>query len=94
MAARSQEYVTEKSGSCALVMLVVDDWRYVANVGDSRAIMSGESGERLFLLSKDHKPGSEDESNVSVKLAALSIKARPGSINPLQKVSARSQISG
>jgi protein phosphatase 2C family protein 2/3 len=62
VAARSQEHVTEKSGSCALVMLVVDDWCYVANVGDSRAIMSGERGKRLFLLSKDHKPGSEDES--------------------------------
>lgn len=61
VAARSQEHVTEKSGSCALVMLVVDDWCYVANVGDSRAIMSGERGKRLFLLSKDHKPGSEDE---------------------------------
>lgn len=62
VAARSLDAVSEKSGSCALVMLVVDDWCYVANVGDSRAIMSGERGKRLFLLSKDHKPGSEDES--------------------------------
>ena len=62
VATRSQDSVTERSGSCALVMLVVNDSCYVANVGDSRAIMSGEGGKRLFLLSKDHKPGSEDES--------------------------------
>lgn len=62
VATRSQDSVSERSGSCALVMLVVNDSCYVANVGDSRAIMSGEGGKRLFLLSKDHKPGSEDES--------------------------------
>jgi len=62
VAARSPDSVSERSGSCALVMLIVDDFCYVANVGDSRAIMSGERGKRLFLLSKDHKPGSEDES--------------------------------
>lgn len=34
---------------------------YVANVGDSRAVMSGESGQRIFPLSKDHKPMDEQE---------------------------------
>lgn len=62
VAAKSSDSVCERSGSCALVVLVVDNSCYVANVGDSRAIMSGDCGKRLFLLSKDHKPGSEDES--------------------------------
>lgn len=29
---------------------------YVANVGDSRAIMSADDGKKLFLLSRDHRP--------------------------------------
>jgi protein phosphatase 2C family protein 2/3 len=34
----------EKSGSCAVLALFVADTCYIANVGDSRAIMSGNSG--------------------------------------------------
>jgi serine/threonine protein phosphatase PrpC len=34
---------------------------YVANVGDSRGIMSGSHGKKLFPLSVDHKPSDEKE---------------------------------
>jgi serine/threonine protein phosphatase PrpC len=34
---------------------------YVGNVGDSRAIMSVDGGEKILLLSKDHKPECQDE---------------------------------
>ena len=34
----------ERSGSCAAVVLIVGDMCYVANVGDSRVIMSGGKG--------------------------------------------------
>lgn len=34
---------------------------YVANVGDSRALMSVDGGEKILLLSKDHKPEEESE---------------------------------
>ena len=34
---------------------------YCANTGDSRAIMSADGGEKLFLLSTDHKPTDEVE---------------------------------
>lgn len=43
-------------------MLVVDTEVYVANVGDSRAIMSADQGKKLFLLSRDHRPNEEYES--------------------------------
>jgi len=32
--------VREKSGSCACSVMIIDDMVYIANVGDSRAIMS------------------------------------------------------
>lgn len=34
---------------------------YIANVGDSRAIMSVNSGKTTIALSQDHKPNSETE---------------------------------
>ena len=34
----------DRSGSCAIIVLVVDNEVYIANVGDSRAIMSAEHG--------------------------------------------------
>jgi protein phosphatase PTC2/3 len=34
----------ERSGTCANVVLIVNDMIYVANVGDSRAILSVDCG--------------------------------------------------
>jgi serine/threonine protein phosphatase PrpC len=48
--------VIDKSGSCAICVLVVGEHCFVANVGDSRAVLSGEGGRRVFPLSIDHKP--------------------------------------
>jgi serine/threonine protein phosphatase PrpC len=42
-------------------VLIVNDMCYVANVGDSRAIMSVDCGEKILLLSNDHKPESASE---------------------------------
>jgi protein phosphatase 2C family protein 2/3 len=41
--------------------MIVADICFVANVGDSRAIMSVDGGEKILLLSKDHKPEDEEE---------------------------------
>jgi serine/threonine protein phosphatase PrpC len=34
---------------------------YVANVGDSRALMSCDAGEKIYVLSDDHKPMAKVE---------------------------------
>ena len=32
---------------------------FVANVGDSRACLSGDGGKKTYTLSRDHKPCDE-----------------------------------
>jgi protein phosphatase 2C family protein 2/3 len=51
----------ERSGSCANVVMIIDDMIYVINVGDSRALMSIDSGNQIGVLSRDHKPDDELE---------------------------------
>lgn len=53
--------IIDKSGSCAIVVLIVGDLCFVANVGDSRAVLSGDGGDKIFPLSLDHKPSDEEE---------------------------------
>jgi protein phosphatase 2C family protein 2/3 len=51
----------ERSGSCANVVMIIDDMIYVINVGDSRALMSIDAGAQIGVLSRDHKPDDELE---------------------------------
>jgi protein phosphatase 2C family protein 2/3 len=46
----------ERSGSCAIITLIVDDICYIANTGDSRAMLSVSGGKQVLTLSNDHKP--------------------------------------
>ena len=46
----------DRSGSCAIIILIIDDMCYVANVGDSRALLSENGGLKVHRLSTDHKP--------------------------------------
>lgn len=58
----SEEHrLIERSGSCALVCLVVENKCYIANVGDSRAVLSSQGGLEAISLSKDHKPEEKEE---------------------------------
>ena len=56
-----QQGQVDRSGSCAVIALIVADMCYLANVGDSRAIMSVDGGEKILTLSRDHKPEAPDE---------------------------------
>ncbi len=46
----------EKSGSCALIILIIDEMVYIGNVGDCRIIVSESRGKSCRNLSRDHKP--------------------------------------
>jgi serine/threonine protein phosphatase PrpC len=47
------------SGCTAVVVLIKDNVLYVANLGDSRCILSRDN--KAFPLSSDHKPGDQTE---------------------------------
>lgn len=51
----------DKSGSCAIVALLVEKRVFIVNVGDSRAIMSYDGGNFAGNLSMDHKPNDDME---------------------------------
>jgi protein phosphatase PTC2/3 len=56
-----EQTLVERSGSCAIVVLIVGEMCYVANVGDSRAVMSSNGGTIVQPLSYDHKPCDPEE---------------------------------
>ena len=53
--------ILDRSGSCAVTILFVDDMIYVANVGDSRAIFSENNGNNYIEVTEDHKPNNPKE---------------------------------
>ena len=46
----------DNSGSCGLILLIVDTKIYIANVGDSRCIVSCNNGKIKKDVTRDHKP--------------------------------------
>jgi len=58
---------SDKSGSCALVAVIFDNKIYVANIGDSRAIMSINEGTKIKQLTVDHKPDNLAEFERAIK---------------------------
>ena len=57
--------VLNRSGSCALILITIETKIYIANVGDSRAIMS--SNKKLKEITIDHKPNEINEKNRIIK---------------------------
>ena len=53
----------DPSGSCAIVILIINDMCYIANLGDSRALYSCNDGKKFLQLSRDHKPNDPLEKN-------------------------------
>ena len=57
----SDNNYVDSSGSCALVILILNDVCYIANLGDSRALYSCNDGKKFFQITRDHKPNDNIE---------------------------------
>ena len=57
----NESSVLDRSGSCAIALLVVGKRCYIANVGDSRAVMSRCNGNVITEITTDHKPNHAQE---------------------------------
>ena len=53
--------ILDRSGSCAIIVIIIDNIIYVVNVRDSRGIISIKGGEEYKMITSDHKPSNEDE---------------------------------
>ena len=53
--------LVDKSGSCALISLIINDMLYAINLGDSRALYSRKAGQELYQITRDHKPNDPKE---------------------------------
>jgi serine/threonine protein phosphatase PrpC len=69
--------VAARAGSTSLTCLVVDDLLHLANVGDSRAVLSS-SGGKAVRLTEDHKPWDLNE---ATRVARAGGSVRNGRIN-------------
>ena len=51
----------DKSGSCSLTALIIDDLCYISFLGDNRGLYSYNSGKYLYQVTRDHKPSDINE---------------------------------
>lgn len=51
----------DTSGSCAIVVIIIEGVCYVANLGDSRGLLSSSGLTECYSITRDHKPEDIDE---------------------------------
>lgn len=59
--AAGRQHMLDRSGSCAIVALLIEKRVFIVNVGDSRAMLSADGGNFSVNLSLDHKPDGREE---------------------------------
>ena len=57
----SQDKKHDSSGSCAIITMIVNTQCYVINLGDSRALISTNEMNEVYILTRDHKPDEFQE---------------------------------
>ena len=67
----------DSSGSCAISTLIMNEFCFVTNLGNSRALYSFDSGKKFFQVTRDHLPNDPIEKNRIEKAGG---KIIPGNI--------------
>ena len=73
--------LVDRSGSCALFMLIINNILYAVNLGDSRALYSSESGRTLRQITRDHKPNDNIEKKRIERSGAKVVYANTLNVN-------------
>ena len=88
-----KKLMLDKSGSCVLALLIIDDNCYISYLGDSRGLYSFDSGTQLFQITRDHKPNDPTEKARIEKAGGKIYKDTRLKING-QKVNVNEAIPG
>jgi hypothetical protein len=78
--------LVDKSGSCALVALIINDTCYAINLGDSRALYSRDSGKEFYQITRDHKPNDEKEKKRIEKMGGKVYYANKTVVNGVEVI--------
>ena len=60
----------DKSGSCAVISLILNDILFSINLGDSRALYSRDAGKELRQITRDH----DKDKNIEYPLIIIIIQ--------------------
>ena len=65
---KTRNQYNDISGSCAIIVLIIDDICYISNLGDSRVIYSYDAGTKFYQLSRNQKSNDPKEKKEYIKL--------------------------
>ena len=85
--------ILDKSGSCVLALLIIDDCCHISYLGDSRGLYSFDSGNQLFQITRDHKPNDPKEKERIEKAGGKIYKDTRLKVNG-QKINVNESIPG
>ena len=77
----------DKSGSCGIMAIVMGNECYLANIGDSRAVLSADGGRFSYNLSRDHKPVDSSEQKRILMTGGRIYRTEMSPITPTADVS-------
>jgi len=84
----------DRSGSCAILAVIIGKEVFIANLGDSRAVLSSNSGRTVTQITTDHKPSLKSESQRIIQAGGKLIQAsRNGMVGPVRIVPGRISVS-
>ena len=92
-AAKDNELI-DNSGSCGLILLIIDNKIYIANVGDSRCLISMNNGRIKKDVTRDHKPNYPYEKERIISNGGRIYQTQTPINNPYSEISNQNSQNG